>query len=114
MPNGVVDVPSTGTSLAGPDVILTGTATDDVGVEAAWVALRDRTTGMWLQANGTSFGSAYTLIPAMLANPGGTTTGWTFPVTLADGSYGLQLKVDDAAGNRDPSPPWVNFTVSMP
>ena len=111
-PNGVVDLPASGAVLSGPDVVLSGTATDDVAVGAAWVAIRDRSSGQWLQSNGTSFGGTYTLLPATIASPGATTTGWTFPVSLASGSYGIQLKVDDAAGNRDPSPPWVPFSVT--
>ena len=111
-PDGVVDIPASGATLVGPDVVLSGSASDDVAVATVLVAIRNRSTGQWLQADGVSFGGSYTLLPATLDAPGTTNTGWTFPVTLADGLYAIQLKAEDAVGNRDPSPPWVPFTVA--
>ena len=111
-PDGVVDIPDGGEVLAGPDVVVSGTATDDVGVGSVGVAIRDRGTGLWLQKDLVSFGTTYRRLLADLDAVGSTSTGWVFAVTLADGAYAIEVKVEDTSGNRDPSPPWVQFEVA--
>jgi hypothetical protein len=110
-PDGVVAFPSPGEVVNGPSVVLSGSATDDVGVTGVWAAVRDRDSLLWLQANG-NFGSAYTLLPTNLDAPGAKNTGWSLSVSLPAGNYGVQIKAEDGAGNRDQSPPWVNFSVA--
>ncbi len=109
--DGVVDAPLAGDVLTGPAVAVSGSASDDVGVVGVDVAVRDTVLGMWLQADGVTFGSSYASVPAVLDTPGGLVTGWSFGVSLPDGDYAVQVKAVDAAGNADPTPPWVPFTV---
>ncbi len=111
-PNGTVDVPAPREALSGPDVVLSGPASDDVGVTAVKVSVRDTVSKLWLQADGVTFGSAYALLSAVLDAPGATATGWSLAVSLPDGAYAAQVKAFDAAGNVDPTPPWVPFTVA--
>ncbi len=109
--NGEVDVPVGGQVFVAPDVVLSGTATDDVGVTKVKVAVRNKVDKTWLQADGVTFAVKYVAVPATLDTPGGTLTGWSFPVSLPDGSYTVVLKAFDAAGNVDPTPPWVSFIL---
>jgi hypothetical protein len=110
-PDGFVDVPAAGVVLSGPGVVLSGSASDDVGVTDVRVAVRDAASKLWLQSDGVTFGSAYALLPSSLDAVGGVLTGWSLAVSLVDGSYAVQVKAEDAAGNVDPTPPWIPFTV---
>lgn len=109
-PDAQVSSPVAGAAVAAGSVTIAGSASDDVGVVGVSVALKDRTTGLWLRPNGTwgSFG----WLPATLANPGGPTTGWTRAVDLPAGSYALNVRSDDASGKTDPTRPFVQFTAS--
>lgn len=93
---------------------LTGTATDDVGVNSVRIALKRNSDGRWWTGTGSSgFGTAYTTFEATLATPGGTSTDWTWPWTpRAAGAYTVQVTARDAAGNADNSIPNVVFNVT--
>ena len=62
---------------------ITGSATDDAGVSQVVVKLYRTRGGVTSYWNGTSFGSTQVQLPAVLANPGATSTTWEFPVTTA-------------------------------
>ena len=112
-PNGTVSVPTNNQTLNGIPASLSGAATDDVGVTQVRVAIRDRSSGLWLRGNG-SWGT-FQNHSATLANPGGTTTNWTFSFTPAaggSGNYALQVAAVDSAGNIDPTKPWVSFQLN--
>jgi hypothetical protein len=84
-----------------------------VGVTTVRVAIKDRTTGLWLRSNNTW--GAFQNQAAVLGTPGGTTTGWTFsfsPPAGGSGQYALQIAAVDAAGNLDPTKPWVPFNLT--
>lgn len=85
-------------------VTITGTATDNQAVAAVYVALRRNDNQQWLRANGT-WGTGFTWVPAAVANPGTTSTGWSFAASLpVTGGYYAQVRVDDAAGNQNANP----------
>ena len=92
-------------------------ATDNVGVTAVEIMVRDVTQGgpnfnkYW---NGSTWVTAFTwLTPgATLGTPGGTSTTWSYSQNLAVGSYAFSVRAKDAAGNFDATRPWVTFTVS--
>ncbi|MCP5028249.1 MAG: hypothetical protein GY929_18385 [Actinomycetia bacterium] len=86
-----------------------GQATDDVGVTFVRVEIRDNNTDLWLQADGTWGG--WVGLAATLDNPGGLSTGWSYPVNLANGSYTVWARAFDAAGNRDETKPSQWFKV---
>jgi DNA-binding beta-propeller fold protein YncE len=109
-PTGTVTSPTPGRRLPVGPVTHTGTVTDDRGVGAAYVAVRRIDTGQWLRPDG-SYG-AFAWVPATLARAGATSSTWSFSHTLpAAGSYLLQLRVQDLAGNQNPTPrPSVRFS----
>lgn len=108
-PTAAVSAPSAGQRLSSGAVTLTGTATDDSGVSAVWVQVRDNTSGQWLRADGT-WGDGARRLAAVVAAPGATSTGWSLGVTLPDGSYGFDVQAADAAGNSS-AKPWTSFRV---
>ncbi len=102
-PNGLLDV--TGTILGGQvlHLDLTGTATDDLGVDSVRVSLRDVDTNRYLQPNGT-MSAAYADLPASLANPGGTSTTWLLSRDLpTEGDWAVTAYAFDTAGQQDTS-----------
>ena len=85
----------------------------NVSVAEVRIGIRDRTTGLWLRGNGTW--GAFQNQQAVLGTPGGTSTGWTYsftPPTGGSGNYALQVAAVDAAGNVDPTKPWVPFQLN--
>lgn len=111
-PDGTVTVPSQDQELTTSPVVLRGQATDDLGVGAVHVSIKDRATGLWLRPNGT-FG-AFARVAAILGSPGASTTQWSFSFTPPPGLYALSLRATDTSGNVDPTMPWVRFEVAAP
>ena len=112
-PNGTVTTPTNNQTLTGIPTQLSGGATDDVGVAQVRVAIRDRTSGLWLRGNGT-WGTFQNHL-ANVASIGATSTTWTYSFTPApggSGNYALQVAAADAAGNIDPTKPWVTFQLN--
>lgn len=95
----------TGTQTGGQTLALnlTGTATDDFGVQSVRVSLRDGDTDRYLQPNGT-VSAAYADLPAVLESPGATSTNWSLALTLpTEGSWNVTAFAYDAVGQQDPS-----------
>jgi PKD repeat protein len=91
---------------------LTGSATDDKGVAAVRVALRDADTSRYLQPNGTMSAAVATL-PAVLAAPNSTSTTWTLSVDLpTEGDWRVTAYSFDAAGQQNTST--TNTTARYP
>lgn len=112
-PVGSISAPADGATVPGPDVLLEGMATDDVGVDLVEVAIKDRTTNQWLRADGSWGG--FQRLEATLANPGATSTGWSFAFAApaGGGDFGFGVTATDASGNVHPAPrPWHVFTVT--
>jgi PKD repeat protein len=82
---------------------LTGAATDDKGVAAVRVSLRDQDTGRYVQPNGT-LSAAFATVNAVLASPGATSTAWSLSLDLpAQGDYSVTAFAVDTAGQTDTS-----------
>jgi hypothetical protein len=82
---------------------LTGTATDDKGVQGVRVALRDLDTGRYVQPDGTAAASFATL-GAVLGSPGATSTTFTLSTDLpTKGEYSVEAWAVDTAGQWDGS-----------
>jgi hypothetical protein len=93
------------------NVSIRGSATDNRGVTQVTVGIRNRVSRLWLQPNG-SWGSTYQGLPASLASPGASSTGWNYQWSpQAAGTFILMIKARDAAGNMDPSPAGASFKV---
>ena len=111
-PTGAYTAPGSGSTVPVGEVTISGTAADDRSVEAAYVGLRRNDDNTWLHADG-SWG-AFQWLPAELADPGASTTGWEFTRALpVTGGYYSMLRVDDAAGNQNVTPrPFLRFTAA--
>jgi DNA-binding beta-propeller fold protein YncE len=108
-PNGSITTPTKDEVIPVAPYSITGTANDDGAVAGVFVAIQDRSTLQWWTGSGWG---TYTTLPATLANPGAATTTWSYAWTPpAAGSYGVLVRVDDAAGNTIASKPWVRFTA---
>jgi hypothetical protein len=120
-PDATVAVPTAGGFLAGPAVVLSGNANDNVGVGAVDVAVRNRTAGADFNKwwNGTGWQTVFVwFAQATLDSPGSASTGWSYTWNSpAPGPYTLQVRARDTAtspagGNADASRPSVQFTVT--
>jgi ELWxxDGT repeat protein len=84
---------------------ITGSATDNVGVDQVFIKLFRTRNNVRTYWDGTSFGSAQVLVPATVASNGATSTSWSFAVTpalkaaLDDGAYTAYAYAQDTAGN---------------
>jgi len=87
--------------------VLAGTANDGTGVSSVELVIYNDQLQTW---DGTAFSSAYTRVDATLSNPGGTNTGWTYNVSLPDGSYTFRATAVDLDDNTTNSP-WRQFTI---
>lgn len=102
-PNGLLDVTGTQTGGQQLHLDLTGTATDDLGVAAVRVALRELDTRRYLQPDG-SLSANYAEVPAVLANPNATSTTWSLSRNLpTEGNWSVTAYAYDTAGQVDTS-----------
>jgi hypothetical protein len=94
-----------------PSIVFAGTATDDRGVARVDVAIKRADTNQWLRLDGTW--GVFQWLPASLASPSATSTGWTYDWTSAfAGAFTVQVRATDGAANIDPTLPSVPFTVT--
>ena len=98
-----------GATLPGAPTVLSGVATDNDGVEAVKIAIRDRTTRKWLQDDGTW--GPFHRFTTTLTDQGAPSTEWTYLATLPSGPYSLSARVWDVAGNSASISPWHHFVV---
>lgn len=102
-PNGLLSFTGTDQNVDRLHLDLAGTATDDKGVKAVRVALRDLDTGRYAQPNGT-MAAAFATLDATLAAPNATSTTFTLPVDLpTKGNYSVEAWAVDTAGQQDGS-----------
>ncbi len=101
-PELVLTTPQGNEVLGGRPATLSGTASDDTGVTAVEVAVKDRTGNQWWDPVTGSWGS-YRWVDADLASSGATSTGWTFDfddtADQGSGDYYVRVRSRDAAGN---------------
>jgi DNA-binding beta-propeller fold protein YncE len=109
-PETTVTFPAHRSTLPAGVVNMSGQGSDDVGVDVVRVGVRDVSTGLWLQSDGSSWGTWH-LHDATVLTPGSAAIDWTFSVTLAEGSYGFTARGFDAAGNEGRAP-WTRFEVA--
>jgi hypothetical protein len=108
-PTTTVTAPSNNATVVAP-VVLTGSATDDVGVTVVRVTIQDTVSKLWW--NGTGWG-AFTFVTATLDTPGGTSTAWSYSfIPPAIGKYGFQARGLDAVGNLGVNTVWRVFTIA--
>ena len=100
-------------SVASP-VTVSGSASDDVGVDGVQVRVYDRDSSSWWDGGGWVSGSAIYL-SGDVVSPGATSSGWSYDFVLGSvpasvKAYLVSVRSFDAAGN---SSPWsyTNFYV---
>jgi hypothetical protein len=96
--------------FAGPNVTLAGTATDNVGITSVRIKIKNRSTGRWLQPDGT-FATAQTWHNATVNNPGAPNVTWFINVVLPNGSYNPVSQAFDATGKSRTQQTWLPFDV---
>lgn len=102
-PNGLLNFTGTDQNIEALHLDLAGTATDDQGVAAVKVALRDADTGRYIQPNGT-MAAGFATLNANLASPGATSTAFSLPVDLpTKGEFNVEAWAVDGAGQMDTS-----------
>ena len=111
-PNGTVTVPTANQTFQLGTVIMSGNATDNVGVGQVLVAIKNKTTSQWW--NGSAWQSGFVWAGnASLGSPGAPSSAWSYSwAAPAAGSYLLQVRADDTSGNMDPTKPSVSFSVT--
>lgn len=91
---------------------LAGTATDDFGVSAVQVSVRDSISSRYVQPDGT-MSANFALLDTTLVSPGATGTGWNRVVNLpVVGNYAVTAFAFDTQNQQDPST--TGATVSYP
>ena len=102
-PNGLLNVTGTVTGGQVLHLDLAGTATDDFGVAAVLVTLREQDSSRYLHPDG-SLSAGFATLPATLASPNGTSTTWTLPVDLpTQGDWAVTAYAIDTVGQQDTS-----------
>ncbi|WFE34725.1 Ig-like domain-containing protein [Micromonospora sp. WMMD975] len=100
-PNGRLNFTGTDQNIDQLHLDLSGTATDDKGVRAVRVALRDLDTGRYVQPNGT-MAAAFATVDATLADPDATSTAFTLSIDLpTKGTYSVEAWAVDTVGQQD-------------
>ncbi len=108
-PEGYVDVPHANQAMPITGFDITGSAVDDNDVATVKVAIRDRSTGDWWR--GTGWGP-FLWLNVPLPDIVEQVTPWSFHWDPpAPGDYAVQVRTEDAAGNVDPTTPFVLFSV---
>lgn len=97
-----VTAPRSGTATASP-VAFSGAATDDRGVDRGYVSVRNNTSMLWLQQDG-SWATTPARLPTALSAQGAPSTDWTVTLSLSPGTYGWEAGVFDGAGNVSNKP----------
>jgi hypothetical protein len=105
--------PANGQVLPFGAVLITGSTTDNAGIDSVRIALKNNAlpagANWW---NGTGWGS-WTYVTATLTVPGGTSTDWTYTFNApATGSHGFQVNAVDTSGNAGAYTAWRNFSVT--
>ncbi len=109
-PDATIDNPVHRSTVSGPVVTASGTATDNVGVAEVQVAVQDLVSRLWLQPDGT-FGS-FSKTAATLTSPGAASTGWSLDLPLPPGEYAVTPRTTDTSGRPDSMWPRARFTVN--
>src|SRR5262245_25535511 len=96
------------------DQAMTGSASDDIGVDRVLVSVKDRNSGKWWDATTRTWSKFFAENPAVLTNPGGTSTNWnfSFPAPATGSSFLAYADAVDTDGQHSGPPAEVRFVVA--
>ncbi|MEO8425415.1 MAG: PKD domain-containing protein, partial [Actinomycetota bacterium] len=102
-PNATINPTGTVNGVQVLHLDLAGGATDDIGVSAVRVTVRELDSSRYVQPNGTlSAAAAY--LDATLGSPGATSTTWTLSLDLpTQGTYAVTAFAYDTSNQQNPS-----------
>lgn len=108
-PIATFDSPAKGAEVPDGDLVLEGTAADNVGVAAVDLAIRDRVSGLWFDPITDTFGD-FVRFGVPLGAPGEKATAWTYvfdgaAVAAGSGDYFAVARATDVNGNLTVSHP---------
>lgn len=98
----------------GGDQPMSGSASDDLGVDRVLVSVKDRNTSKWWDATTRTWSKYFASNRATLARPGGTSTGWSFsfPAPAAGASYLAYADAVDGDGQHSAPVAEIRFVVA--
>ena len=91
-------------------VRLSGNATDDQSLVRIRIAIRDRSTGLWLQPDRVTWGDFNRFHTNIFGRAAGD-LDWSLTVDLPTGDYALSARATDSQGNETSLKPWRHFSV---
>ncbi|MGI9600933.1 MAG: hypothetical protein ACR2QE_03545 [Acidimicrobiales bacterium] len=97
-------------SVIGPNLLLGGTASDDVAVDEVWAAIYDRDAKLWLRVDGTW--GAWQKLPTTLSAGGTPDTGFNLTRVLPDARYKVNVWAIDSSGKDTTPRESVKFEVA--
>jgi hypothetical protein len=110
-PVSAVTFPANNGAAGTAPVTITGTVTDNFSVASVRVLIRNNATNQWWNGTTGTWGPSV-INNAVLVTPGATASDWSYTFNApAPGSYGLQTRGVDEAGNVGALSLWRNFTV---
>jgi outer membrane protein assembly factor BamB len=98
----------------GGDQAMSGSASDDRGVDRVLVSVKDRNSSKWWDATTRTWTKTFAGNPATLTSPGGTITDWSFsfPAPAVGSSYLAYADAVDTDGQHSAPPAEVRFVVA--
>jgi outer membrane protein assembly factor BamB len=115
-PVATISSPTNNTTVPNPggNQAMSGSATDDHGVNRVMVSIKDRNTSKWWDASSKTWSKYFAENPATLTNPGGTSTNWSFnfPVPASGSSYLAYADAVDGDSQHSAPPAQVKFVVA--
>ncbi len=109
-PTGTVLSPPRDAGVPAGPIAIDGRANDDVAVASVEIAIKDRSSGRWWNPGTGTWGSLQWM-PTTLAAPGSPATTWSVIWDGGRGSYFVQARVRDTAGNGDAVHATTRFSV---
>jgi DNA-binding beta-propeller fold protein YncE len=111
-PSGLVLFPTQDAQLTPGAKVISGQASDNVGVTNVDIYVKNRDTGQLWQANNT-WSSTFAWHAATIAAPGTQMTTWSFNLPqIPLGNYSIGLRVKDAAANTYTAPTLTRFVIT--
>jgi outer membrane protein assembly factor BamB len=115
-PQTTITFPTDGSTITNPNgsLTVTGSASDDTGVQQVLVSVLDKNRGMYWDTSAGTWRNIITLNAASTSSPGARSTNWSlgFPAPTNGGPFIVQAEAVDGDGQHDPSVARSGFTIT--